>query len=121
MVGQVPAELGRNRAAMAVGIDVAPPVDPLGPIRTADGLAATPPPQQSAGRARRRMPICRRFYVSRPGREVGVPGQLWASRTLHRLRRWGCETMLRMGQSCIFLPSARQGIRSNFLRLLELT
>ena len=44
MVGRVPAESGRHRVGMAVGTDVVPPMDALGPTRTVDGLAVTPPP-----------------------------------------------------------------------------
>ena len=44
MVGRLPAEPGRPRVGMAVGIDVVPPMDALGPTRTVDGLAVTPPP-----------------------------------------------------------------------------
>ena len=89
MVGRLPAKVERHRVGMPAGTDVVPPMDILGPTRTADGLAGRRL-QQTAARAWRRMTIGRRVYASRPGRAVDAPGRLLAAGPMHRSRRLGC-------------------------------
>ena len=87
MVGRLPAKVERHRVGMPAGTDVVPPMDILGPTRTADGLAGRRL-QQTAARAWRRMTIGRRVYASRPGRAVDVPGRLLAAGPVFEPRRW---------------------------------
>ena len=78
MVGRLSAKVDRHRVGMPAGTDVVPPMDILGPTRTADGLAGRRL-QQTAARAWRRMTIGRRVHASRPGRGGDAAGRLSAA------------------------------------------